>query len=50
MDEEKLNQKLNSMQNDMTMMKLKMNQIIKLLTEVKNGKHDDRRNNNPQRK
>ena len=42
--DEILNQKINSMQNDITMLKLKMNQIIKLLTEVKNGKHDNRRN------
>jgi len=35
MMDEKLNQKLNSLQNDMTTLQLKVNNIIKLLTEIK---------------
>ena len=40
-----MNQKLNSMQNDITILKLRMNEIIKLLKEVKDGQHNNRSSN-----
>lgn len=41
--DEKFNQKINSLQNDITMLKLKVNEIIKLLKEIKDGQHNNRR-------
>jgi len=43
--DEKERQKLNSIQNDITMLKLKVNEIIKLLKEVKDGQHNTRISN-----
>ena len=40
-----MNQKLNSLQNDVTIIKLRMNEIIKLLKEIKDGKHNTRSSN-----
>jgi len=42
MDEEKINHKINSLQNDLTIIKLTLNKILKELSEIKkNGKHNN---------
>lgn len=33
--DEKLNQKINNLQNDLTILKLRVNEIIKLMKEIK---------------